>query len=277
MAKYRQVHLTFWQDPFIEELEPLEKYFYLYLMTNSKTTQCGCYEISMKLMKYETGLKQSQIDSFIKLFEDCNKIGFNKNNSEFIIINWLKHNSFKSPRVKTCIENELSNIKTVFYKDYINGILNGINPIDSLSIPLNKVSDTIDTQSQQEQEQKEEQEREEEVKKEPSPKTFKQWNKDDFWDELVKINEDNKYTVEMIQEFYIYWAEPNDKNKMRLQLEKTWSTNGRLSKWSKNNFSNQGSFNLGQQKHESVGQMLRSSEPVKIAPRVLNDDGTEGF
>ena len=37
MATYRQVHITFWQDPFIEDLEPMEKYFYLYLMTNSKT------------------------------------------------------------------------------------------------------------------------------------------------------------------------------------------------------------------------------------------------
>ncbi len=129
MAKYRQIHLTFWQDPFIEELEPLQKYFYLYLMTNSKTTQCGCYEISMRLIKYETGLKQSQINSFIKLFEDCNKIGYNKANSEFLIINWLKHNSFKSPKVKACIHKELSNIKTVFYKEYINTILDGVFPI----------------------------------------------------------------------------------------------------------------------------------------------------
>ena len=70
MAKYRQVHITYWQDPFIEELEPLEKYFYLYLMTNSKTTQCGCYEISMKLIKYETGLTKDQIDRILSIVND---------------------------------------------------------------------------------------------------------------------------------------------------------------------------------------------------------------
>ena len=65
MAAYRQVHISFWQDPYIEDLSPKEKYFYLYLMTNSRTKQCGCYEISMELIKYETGLTQQEIDSYI--------------------------------------------------------------------------------------------------------------------------------------------------------------------------------------------------------------------
>ena len=111
MAKYRQVHISFWQDPFIEELEPMQKYFYLYLMTNSKTTQSGCFEISNKLIKYETGLSQKEIDDNIKLLEKNEKIKFNKETNEFLILNWLKHNSFKSPKVKSCIQKEIENIK----------------------------------------------------------------------------------------------------------------------------------------------------------------------
>lgn len=45
MAVFRQIHIDFWQDGFILDLTPEEKYFYLYLMTNSKTTQCGVYEL----------------------------------------------------------------------------------------------------------------------------------------------------------------------------------------------------------------------------------------
>ena len=75
MAKYRQVHISFWQDPFIEELEPMQKYFYLYLMTNSKTTQCGCFEISNKLIKYETGLGQEEIKEYIELFSTDEIVG----------------------------------------------------------------------------------------------------------------------------------------------------------------------------------------------------------
>lgn len=161
MAKYRQVHITFWQDPFIEELEPLEKYFYIYLMTNSKTTQCGCYEISMKLIKYETGLKQSQIDTFIELFSKLKKIHYSKESSEFLVINWLKHNSFKSPKVLSCIKKEIKNIKKTTYKDFINSVIDGNTPIDSLSIVY---EESMYTQLQQEEEQEEEKEEEQEQK-----------------------------------------------------------------------------------------------------------------
>jgi len=143
MAKYRQIHISFWQDPFIEELEALEKYFYLYLMTNSKTTQCGCYEISMKLVRYETGLQQSEINKFITVLEKSNKILFDKNTSEFLILNWLKHNSFKSPKVMTCIQGEIETIKSSVFKEYVSGILIGEYSMDRLSR-------SIDTGSQEE-------------------------------------------------------------------------------------------------------------------------------
>lgn len=137
MATYRQVHISFWQDPFIEDLTPIQRYFYLYLMTNSKTKQCGCYEISMKLIRYETGLDQTVIDQCIDFLCDKNKIRYNENNGEFIILNWLKHNSFRSPKVKSCIEKEVKLIKTFEYSKYILSVLDG-NPIDSLSIDYTK-------------------------------------------------------------------------------------------------------------------------------------------
>ena len=134
MAKYRQVHISFWQDPFIEELEPMQKYFYLYLMTNSKTTQSGCFEISNKLIKYETGLSQKEIDSFIELFTDNKKIVYSSDTNEFLILNWLKHNSFKSPKVKSCIQKEIESIKNEKFIDFINAVLEEEIGIDRLSI-----------------------------------------------------------------------------------------------------------------------------------------------
>ena len=161
MATYRQVHIKYWQDPFIEELEPLQRYFYLYLMTNSKTTQCGCYEISSKLIKYETGLNQNQVDNFIELLEKNNKIKFNKETNEFLLINWLKHNSFTSPKVKACINKEINNIKNQVFIDFINSVINNETTIDSLSIVY---PDTIHTDTQKEKEKEKEEEEEEEKK-----------------------------------------------------------------------------------------------------------------
>lgn len=136
MAIYRQVHISFWQDPFIEELDYKQKYFYLYLLTNSKTRQCGCYEISKKLISYETGLNLEDIDNLLKFFIEKNKIAVFEN--EILLKNWLNHNSFKSSTIKTCIEKELIEIKHTPYRDYVYGILNK-------NIPY---IETIDTWSQ---------------------------------------------------------------------------------------------------------------------------------
>ena len=36
MAVYRHIHINYWQDGFVLDLTPEEKYFYIYLMTNSR-------------------------------------------------------------------------------------------------------------------------------------------------------------------------------------------------------------------------------------------------
>ena len=155
MATYRQVHITFWQDPYVEELSVKEKFFYLYLLTNSKTKQCGCYEISMKLMRYETGLTQQEISQFIDKFINDRKIDYDPENSEFLLLNWLKHNSFRSPKVVVCIEKELNSIKTKRFLRYVRGIIDSGMGIDRLLIDY---IETMDRGSQEEEEEEEEEE-----------------------------------------------------------------------------------------------------------------------
>ena len=53
MAIFRKVHVTFWRDEFVEGLTPEQKFFYLYLLTNDRTTQCGIYEITIKQMQVD--------------------------------------------------------------------------------------------------------------------------------------------------------------------------------------------------------------------------------
>ncbi|MED4586702.1 replication protein, partial [Brevibacillus choshinensis] len=68
MATYRQVHTSFWQDGFVIDLTPEEKYFFLYLMTNSKTTQCGIYELPMRIIEIETGYNRDTIGKLMDRF-----------------------------------------------------------------------------------------------------------------------------------------------------------------------------------------------------------------
>ena len=62
MAKYRQLYTEFWSDSFILDLTPEEKYFYLYLMTNTKTTQTGIYEISKRTIETDTGYNRETVE-----------------------------------------------------------------------------------------------------------------------------------------------------------------------------------------------------------------------
>lgn len=119
MATYRQVHVSFWQDAFVLKLTPEEKYFYLYLMTNSKTTQCGIYELPKKIICLETGYNEETVDKLLKRFIDYNKILYCENTSEIMIINWMKYNFINSEKVIACIEKELKNVKNkAFVKEF---------------------------------------------------------------------------------------------------------------------------------------------------------------
>lgn len=111
MAVYRQIHVSFWQDSFVLELTPEEKYFYLYLMTNSKTKQCGCYELPLKVMVLETGYDYETINKLLDRFINYGKIDYCKETKEILIKNWHKYNISKSPSVLSCIKKEIAEIK----------------------------------------------------------------------------------------------------------------------------------------------------------------------
>jgi hypothetical protein len=68
VAIYRQVHVDFWQDGFVLDLTPEEKYFFLYLMTNSKTTQCGIYELPKRIIETETGYNRETVEKAARSF-----------------------------------------------------------------------------------------------------------------------------------------------------------------------------------------------------------------
>lgn len=118
MATYRQIQTSFWQDGFIMELTPEEKYFYFYLMTNQKTTQCGIFEIPRLIIEAETGYNGETVDKLIKRFVDYGKILYCKETKEIMIVNWIKYNFINSKNTMLCINKELKKVKN---KDFVNG------------------------------------------------------------------------------------------------------------------------------------------------------------
>ena len=112
MSIYRHVHINYWQDAFILDLTPEEKYFYVYLLTNSKTKQCGIYELPIRIIETETGYNRETVDKLLNRFEEYEKIVYDKFTKEIYLKNWSKHNKITSFKVKKCVEKELSKVKS---------------------------------------------------------------------------------------------------------------------------------------------------------------------
>lgn len=159
MAIYRQLHTTFWKDDFIGECSQIEKLFYLYLISNDKTTQSGAYEFSYRYAQFELGISRQEVDQLINFFVSNGKIRFNKENNEVLLVNWLKYNSARSPKVAPVIDKEMASLKTVEFKSEV--VMNCIElgyPIktkiediekekDIISDSVSKVTDTLSQKS----------------------------------------------------------------------------------------------------------------------------------
>ncbi|WP_411678864.1 DnaD domain protein [Clostridium thailandense] len=144
MAFYRYIRTGFWQDDFISELTPEEKYFYLYLMTNLKTTQCGIFILVKKIAEAELGYSRETIEKLLKRFVEYGKIAYSEKTNEVMLLNWMKHNFSDSINTVLCINKELKVVKnkefiTTMYKvclenDYdVKKIFKGID-IEGISI-----------------------------------------------------------------------------------------------------------------------------------------------
>ncbi|MBU3113572.1 DnaD domain-containing protein [Clostridium lacusfryxellense] len=116
MAKYRQLYTEFWSDSFVLELPHEEKFFYLYLLTNTKTTQSGIYEISKKFIELETGLSNEVIEKLLNKFKEYNKILYSTDTKEIMILNWMKYNVPNNINAKICVNRELLRVK---YKEFL--------------------------------------------------------------------------------------------------------------------------------------------------------------
>jgi hypothetical protein len=144
MAIFRKIHTSFWSDPFIQDLDNDHRLFYLYLLTNERTKQCGIYEISKKQMAFELGYTIDRVSKLLAYFIKTGKILYSDTTKEVALKNWLKYNGSTSPKVASCIKSELCLVKDRVLIEYVNGIY---------------------TASQEEEEQEEEQEQEKRFQK----------------------------------------------------------------------------------------------------------------
>ncbi|MBS6024993.1 MAG: DnaD domain protein [Paeniclostridium sordellii] len=200
MAVYRQVHIEFWQDGFVLELTPEEKYFYLYLMTNSKTSQCGIYELPKRIIETETGYNRETVEKLLNRFEEYKKISYDKETNEIFLNNWVKYNKIKSPKVIRCVEKEVAAVKSNILRNvFINECkkhgydidTKNIETIDRVCIPMSEIKNNLKDHYREEKEKEKEKEEEKYKEKEADEKiTVGRYIKNNISD-FAKLFEEN--------------------------------------------------------------------------------------
>jgi DnaD/phage-associated family protein len=143
MAKYRHVHVDFWQDAkVVEEMTPEDRYFYIYLLTNPNTTQIGIYQITKKQMAFELGYSIETINKLLDRFEKVHEvIRYNPDTREIAIINWGKYNLVKGGKpILDCVRRELSEVKD---KSMIAVVAQKIPNETIKSLFLEQINDTF--------------------------------------------------------------------------------------------------------------------------------------
>ncbi len=178
MAKFRQVHVSFWSDPKVmEEMTPEDKYFYLYLLTNPNTKQIGVYQITKKQMAFDLGYSVESINSLLERFiKNHQIIKYNEDTREICILNWAKYNLIKAGKpIIDLIKKELKEVKDVsllvdiYQKIESESIKNEFERYVDDTLKQNETIRGQEKEEQQEEEKEveEQQEQQEQEKSEP--------------------------------------------------------------------------------------------------------------
>ena len=109
MATQRYISTSFWDDEWIQTLDPSEKLLYLYLMTNPLTTISGAYKIALRRMVFDTGFNEETVKRILVKFQKAKKA---YHYEEYMILpSWPKHQKWQiKDTIKKGIEADLAKI-----------------------------------------------------------------------------------------------------------------------------------------------------------------------
>ena len=216
MAKFRQIQTDFWSNPYVqEEMTPEDKFFYLYLMTNEKSTQIGIYKITKKQIAFDMGYSIESVGNLLKRFMEQHKlIKYDSETREIILLEWAKTNLNKGG--KPFEDLILSELKEVKQKEFIEIIYHQcekqeIKKIiekyidkpkmikENLALENKNISDDSDDEKIIEAEIVEK--NTEDISESPKSNTFDDTSHDTYNDKGT-INKNNKYNNNYINNSY---------------------------------------------------------------------------
>jgi len=134
-VKTRIIYTKIWQDDFFVKLSRQSKLLFLYLITNSRIGMTGYFEVSDRVIKFDTGLSDKELENSKKELVD--KIRFYK--GWVFILNAERYNTFRGDKNEKAVEAEIKEIPRNV-KDALND-----EKVYRVSEKVDRVSEVSDT------------------------------------------------------------------------------------------------------------------------------------
>ena len=65
MSTMRQIDTRFWADTWVRRLNALDRYAFIYFLTNSHSSWCGVYELDISMASFESGIDAHDLEKAI--------------------------------------------------------------------------------------------------------------------------------------------------------------------------------------------------------------------
>ncbi len=127
MEVFTKVERGYWQDEFILELTPEQKFFYLYLMSNSKVNTLGAYVFPMTMSTVELGYNKETVLKLLDHFAQAGKIIWDETTKEVFLLNWPKRNWNRKTATLRALKKDFDALKSPMLREKISALLSAFS------------------------------------------------------------------------------------------------------------------------------------------------------
>lgn len=124
MEVFTRVERGYWQDEFILELTPEQKFFYLYLMSNSKVNTLGAYVFPLTMSTVELGYNKETVLKLLDHFAQVGKIIWDETTKEVFLLNWSKRNWNKKTATLRALKKDFGALKSPVLRETVALLFN---------------------------------------------------------------------------------------------------------------------------------------------------------
>lgn len=124
MEVFTRVERGYWQDEFILELTPEQKFFYLYLMTNNKVNTLGAYVFPLTMSTVELGYNKETVLKLLDHFAQVGKIIWDESTKEVFLLNWPKRNWNKKTATLRALKKDFGALKSPVLRETVALLFN---------------------------------------------------------------------------------------------------------------------------------------------------------